>query len=387
MSDNAGHGLADLVGETKIHRHVYTDPAVFQAELKHIWYRTWLLVGHESEIPEPGDFKTTYLGRKPVILCRGEDNQIRVFLNTCRHRGVMVCRERHGNAKTFTCMYHAWSYGLDGTLLALPSEEAFGPDFSKEDFRLFEVPRVASYRGIVFASLNADVPPLEQHLGNCLPYIDLALGANEGAEVIGIHEYEYRGNWKLHGENTIDGYHPAYLHRFFRNAGMWTEGEAKDLGNGHGMLLWNTVQATGKAAKLFGVDASEASLDTSRVMVIYPNAVLVHIQDLINLRMVIPIAHDRTKVFATALGLMGEPAETRTRRAIQLSAAQGPAGLAGADDIEVFEAAQEGFLADGEDLNWLDMSRGAASSAVGKLDDDTAIRGCYREWRRLMASA
>lgn len=379
--------ISSLVTDTKMHRRIYTDPAVWNLELERIWYRTWVLVGHENEIAKPGDFKTAYLGRKPIILCRGEDGRIRAFLNSCRHRGAMLCRESHGNKKVFQCMYHAWAYRLDGALSSLPKPEAYGGQFDKSAFSLYQIPRVASYCGIIFASLDKDVPPLEEHLGEARKYIDLALGDGANSEVIGIHEYEYRGNWKLHQENTVDGYHPRYLHRFLVHAGIWSEGESVDLGHGHGVVVWKTVKARGESAKLTGLDMSDITPETSRAMSIFPNGVLVHIQDLINLRMITPLAPGRTLVSAIALGIRGEDPEVRARRAVQLSSAQGPAGIAGADDIDLFEAAQEGFAADIEEIAWLDMSRGNdRNSMVGDLEDETAVRGCYREWRRLMAA-
>ena len=208
-----------LVTETKLHRRIYTDPTVFRTELERIWYRSWLLVGHESEVARPGDFKTTYMGRKPVILCRDDDGALRVFMNTCRHRGAMLCREKSGNKKVFQCLYHAWAYKLDGRLSSLPGIEGYGGGFRKEDHGLYQVPRLETYRGVVFANLDANARPLVEHLGGATRFLDLALGDAE-TEVIGVHEYEYRGNWKLHLENTIDGYHPRYLHRFVAHAGM-----------------------------------------------------------------------------------------------------------------------------------------------------------------------
>lgn len=374
----------ELTTETGMNSRIYSDPAVFGMELERIWYRTWLLVGHESEIAKPGDFKTTYLGKKPVILCRDEKGQIQVLLNSCRHRGTMVCREKSGNTRVFQCMYHAWAYSTDGTLTGVPGMKSYGKEFRMSDFNLGRLPRVESYRGIVFASFDPDVRPLAEHLGNAKAYIDQAVGA--GSEVIGIHDYEYRGNWKLHLENTIDGYHPRYLHRMFAVAGLWSTGTAHDLGNGHGVLVWANAEAKGRSGSELGLDASETMPDNSRALVIFPNMVLVHIADLINLRMVIPSANDRTRIYTTALGLRGEPADVRMRRATQLSAAQGPAGVAGADDIELFEALQEGIAAAPDEGMWLDMSRGPKDSPVGDLEDETAMRSCYKEWRRLMAT-
>jgi benzoate/toluate 1,2-dioxygenase alpha subunit len=367
-----------LVTDTRIHRDVYTDPLVYREELERIWYRTWLLVGHESEIPQPGDFKTATLGRRPVIVCRDDAGTVRVLLNACRHRGALVCRDRSGNKKLFQCLYHAWSYKLDGSLANLPGREGYGPEFRFEDHGLAALPRVATYRGIIFASFTDDVLPLEEHLGPALRFVDVAFGRNE-TEVIGLHEYEYRGNWKLHMENTIDGYHPRYLHRPL--AGIWHSGHAHALGRGHGVLEWPKSG-----------DDGNPETTTDRVMMVFPNMALIHIGLFMNLRMLVPLGHDRTLVYAMGLGMRGENDTVRRARAAVLAATQGPAGLAGADDIELYAAAQEGYEAAIGEAAWLDMSRGYARNAaegdtLGDLEDETAIRAAYREWRRLMAIA
>src|SRR5262249_10491285 len=162
--------------------------------------------------------------------------------------------------------------------------------------------------------------PLEEHLGDAKKYLNKALGSDgPQTEVIGIHEYEYRGNWKLHLENTVDGYHPRYLHRLIAQSGIWSTGQSVDLGGGHGVVEWQTASTKGSATRHTGLDPSEHTPDTSRAMALFPNAILVHIQDLINLRLVIPIAPDRTLIYAIGLGIKGEDARMKQRRAVQLS--------------------------------------------------------------------
>lgn len=386
MSDDAIRS-ADLVRDAAIHRRIYTDAAVFVEEMQRIFYRRWLVVAHISEIARPGDFKTTHMGRQPVIVCRDEGGRIRVLLNTCRHRGALVCREASGNAQRFNCLYHAWSYRLDGALDGVPGEEAYGPTFRKDQIRLWPVPRVEVYHGLVFAALDENVESLADFLGPARKYIEIALTCGGEAEIVGANPYRYRGNWKLHLDNTIDGYHARYLHRFFsQEAGLFTEGQAIVLGNGHGVLEWETRAPKGETARLLGLDKTETTLPTNRVLVLFPSAVISHVQDLVNLRIAVPLAPEHTEVAALAIGFKGETEAARMRRAIQFSAAQGPAGSAGADDIEAFEASHEGFAATAGDVGWLNIGRGLhrGDDAIGLLDDDTVIRAMYREWRRLM---
>ncbi len=371
-----------LVEEGRVHRSVYTSAAVFQSELDRIWYRDWLLVGHVAELPEPGSYVTRRMGRQPVIVCRDRDGRVRVLLNSCTHRGATVLRPGYGRARAFVCMYHGWTFGLDGRLASVPMRDHYGPEFREEAMGLKEVARVALYRGLIFASFSDDVPPIETHLGEARRFVDMAL--TDDIEVLGTMEYEYRGNWKFHMENTIDGLHGIYLHRLFGNSGLLSSGNSLDLGNGHAGLMWRAEKAKGESGRLMGLDTTDTSPDTSRTIVLFPNTGLVHIQDLINLRIVMPIAADRTRVFTAALGRRSDTPELRARRASQLSAVQGPAGAAGADDIEVFEALQEGCAARAPEIDWLDFSRGARGSS-GDLTDETGVRGCYRRWKAMMA--
>ena len=191
------------------------------------------MVGHESEVRRPGDFKTLHMGTQPIILSRDEDGELHVLLNSCRHRGALVCRSERGNTKSFECLYHAWTYNLDGSLAGLPKEEGYGASFQKKDVRLWRAPRIETFCGLIFACLDENVMPLLEFLGPAAEFIELALKSGDEGEVTGINEYRYQGNWKLHLDNTIDGYHVRYLHRFFSSAaGLFTEGESIALGNG-----------------------------------------------------------------------------------------------------------------------------------------------------------
>src|SRR2546427_6090454 len=121
--------LDALVKEDRVHRRLYTDPAIFEAEMRLIFEQTWVFVGHDSEIAQPGDFKTTYIGRNPVIMSRDRDGQIHVLMNRCMHRGAVVCREERGNTSAFRCSYHGWTYNSRGELVVVTSRGGYAPDF------------------------------------------------------------------------------------------------------------------------------------------------------------------------------------------------------------------------------------------------------------------
>ena len=162
-------------GIFRVNRRAMVDQAVFDAEMRAIFERCWLYVGHESEVREPGDFRTRIVCGRPVLFCRDKPARLRVFLNTCRHRGAVVCREAEGNAKRFTCFYHGWTYDRDGKLYAIPGQDAYPPNFDRSQYGLQPPPRVDSYRGFVFLNFDAAAVPLKDYLEKARDYIDLVL--------------------------------------------------------------------------------------------------------------------------------------------------------------------------------------------------------------------
>jgi p-cumate 2,3-dioxygenase subunit alpha len=193
---------------------IYSDPDIFERERRRIFNRVWLYAGHESEVPQAGDFLTRRVGGRPLIIVRGSDSQIRIFHNSCRHRGATVCRHTRGNTKHFTCFYHNWTYNNQGRLDGVPLEDAYGPAFKMEEMGLYQ-PRLQSYRGWLFVCFSRETEGLEDYLAGALAYLDMILDQDEGGNVVlpGTHEYSMRANWKLLMENTIDIYHLNSTHR------------------------------------------------------------------------------------------------------------------------------------------------------------------------------
>lgn len=199
-----------------IQRDVYFDHEVYRRELEQVFGRSWLVVGHESQVQKPNDFVTQYMGEDPVLLIRDPAGRLRVFLNSCTHRGMKVCREESGNAKAFECPYHGWTFDSAGRLAAVPYErEAYGPDFDRAPRALFEAPRIATCSGFVFACWDADVVPLETWLGELRWYLELMEARQLGRlEVLpGQQRYRVAGNWKVAAENFAgDNYHTTHTH-------------------------------------------------------------------------------------------------------------------------------------------------------------------------------
>src|SRR5437868_4904199 len=160
---SADQQLAMLVQPDRVHRAVYSDAALFELEMERIFGRAWLLLGHDSQAAAPGDYFTTRMGREPVIVTRKENNEIGVLINRCAHRGAMVCAEGRGNTERFVCPYHGWSYDRAGALKAVPISASF-PTERFPELGLKRAPRVAVYRGFIFASLAPQGPGLEEFL-------------------------------------------------------------------------------------------------------------------------------------------------------------------------------------------------------------------------------
>jgi len=196
---------------------IYWDPEIYAREMDVVFGSAWLFVGHESTIPNPGDFVANYMGDDPVIVVRDRSGAIGVYLNRCRHRGNKVCLYDSGSTKSFRCSYHGWTYGLDGSLAAVPMlDKGYGADFPRAELGLAAPPRVASYHGLIFASWSVDGPSLEAYLGDDLRwYLDtFAFDDPDGLEVLpGRHRYMIPANWKLLAENFGgDMYHFASTH-------------------------------------------------------------------------------------------------------------------------------------------------------------------------------
>src|ERR1700758_1363871 len=156
-----------------ISREIFVDADIYRQELEKVFTRVWLLVGHESLVPNPGDFYTSRMGEESVILCRDRRGEIHVFLNSCRHRGMKVCRYDEGNTAVFTCPYHGWSYGTDGRLAGVPYfREAYHQQLDRAQWGLVEVPQLCLYKGTVWATWDPEAPPFLEYLGDFLPYID-----------------------------------------------------------------------------------------------------------------------------------------------------------------------------------------------------------------------
>ncbi len=422
-------------GEFTVHRDIFSDPEVFELEMRHIFEGTWVFVGLASQAPKPHDFFTTWIGRQPVLVTRDAKGQLGAFLNTCRHRGALACHHMHGNAKFHVCSYHGWAYDSGGRNVDIKDQKqgCYPPSFESLDHNLKAVARFGEYRGILFASLNADVPSLEEHLGETRACLDLVIDQGEqGMELVpGSSTYTFKGNWKLQVENCLDPYHLTSTHPSFmqivarRNSGESTHGlkaldfEAYRLPDvvrgsftfkrGHA-LAWSG-NPTPEVRPLFhGVEALRKRVGETRTkwmlamrnLTIYPNVQFAENASL-QLRVIRPLAVDRTEMKIYCLAPVGEASEAREYRLRQYEDFFNATGLATPDDTTAYEDCQTGYAARG--VAWQQgYERGATKVVKGgdafsrelgievetslsghfDIQDETVFRASYREWLRLL---
>jgi salicylate 5-hydroxylase large subunit len=415
---NAASGLAwDGDGTSRIPFGVYTSDELHRVELERFFYRRhWCYVGLEAEIPDPGDFKRTAIGERSVIMVRDRSGAVNVVENVCAHRGMQFCRDRHGTVRGFVCPYHQWRYDLEGNLRGVPlrsgfrnGEEVQGgmpDDFSTADHGLTKL-KVARRGGVVFASFDHDVEPLEEFIGpTILRYFDRLFNGRE-LTLLGYNRQRIPGNWKLMQENIKDPYHPGLLHTWFVTFGLWRADNTSQLRMDDRFRHAAMISTRGNAGKDSEATSQVSSFkkemilhDPSQVDVvpepwwdgpsvvmttIFPSVIFQQQVNSVSTRQIQPNGHGSFDFEWTHFGFADDTDEMTERRLRQANLF-GPAGYVSADDGEVIEASQQAFES---------ASRNSGPSALAELggrdvgDTDhmvteTLIRGMYRYWRDVM---
>ncbi|AWI54593.1 benzoate 1,2-dioxygenase large subunit [Aquabacterium olei] len=373
----------------KLHRSAFTDQELFDLEMKHIFEGNWIYLAHESQIPNPNDYLTTYIGRQPIMITRNKAGELNAIINACSHRGATLARLKKGNKANFTCTFHGWTFNNSGKLLKVKDgtdagyPESFNKDCSHD---LKKVARFESYRGFLFGSLNPDVAPLTEFLGESTKIIDMIVDQSpEGLEVLrGSSTYTFDANWKIQAENGADGYHVTSVHWNYAattnhrkqseagdtikamDAGSWAKngGGFYSFENGH-MLLWTkwanpedrpNFKVRDELVQRCGEARADWMINHSRNLCLYPNVYLMD-QFSSQIRVLRPISVDKTEVTIYCIAPKGEAPEARARRIRQYEDFFNATGMATPDDLEEFRACQQGYA--GIALEWNDMCRGA----------------------------
>lgn len=396
----------------RVHRSTMTSTHILDAEKHHIFDSSWLYMGHESEVPQPGDFVRRSVAGRPLILVRStKTGEALVLHNSCTHRGAVICRQNSGNAKAFQCFYHDWTFNTNGDLVGVPDRKAYGPGFDMSELGLKPVPRLHSYRGFVFISFDPGVEELIGYLAGAREYLDLVIDEADSplSIVQGSNEYSINANWKLLVENSIDGYHAGPTHKTYleylaslgTDMSMGVDGVGKSLGNGHGVIEYRGPwgRPIAKWEKLYGEAAREdiarqrlqlverygesraaRMADHNRNLLIYPNLIINDIMA-VTVRTFTPLRPDLMHVTAWELAPEAERPEVRQRRLDSFLTFLGPGGFATPDDIEALESCQKGFTSGG--VEWNDISRGMARAPLAT--DEEQMRSFWRRWREQMS--
>jgi phenylpropionate dioxygenase-like ring-hydroxylating dioxygenase large terminal subunit len=418
---DSGRGFAALAGTDRVAGQLYTDPEIFEQELEKIFYRTWIWVAHESEIPEAGSFKTATIGRQPVIVNRDRKGNFNVLLNRCRHRGASVCEVPRGKANGFTCPYHSWSYSLEGQLRGIPYPEGYEGVVEKKEMPLERL-RVESYAGMIFASFNRDIEPLEDFLGDAKIWIDrfMKQGAGYSVKAQGEHRFRFDGNWKIQLENTTDGYHFPIVHRSWMASvdaetadmlSFMTDEKAVThaLGNGHSVAIMvpehvdlEEDDGTEDLQERFGHIIEELSRTMPPEQVrrivrsmhgagfnlnLFPNVAM----SMSFFRVLRPIAVNETEIQHIALGLDGGPESVNRERLRIHEHFQGPFGFGTPDDSEAWDRVQRGAYAN-KDMPIL-VNRGLGRERTTEegwktshVTDESGMREAYGQWKKMMSN-
>nr|WP_038165800.1 aromatic ring-hydroxylating dioxygenase subunit alpha [Thiomonas sp. FB-6] len=389
--------LQDMVRPDSVHKSVYTDPDVFQLEMRRIYGRAWIYVGHESQVPRPGDFATTRLGDQDVVLVRGADGRVHVVYNRCPHKGAKIVPDGCGNVgKFFRCPYHAWTFRLDGSHLAAPLKQGLeGTSFcaTSPEFSMTPLARVESYRGFVFASQAASGPELREFLGGAISSLDNFCDRSPQGEVEvagGTFRVLQRSNWKVFYENLHDTMHARVTHQSSVDAAreecealgerpfellimdgngepyeFWEKLELRAYPFGHGYMegIFDPSAATrdpvSKAhfealAAVHGEPRAREILGMNRHnTVLYgsgsPHTVFQQF------RVIRPLAVDRTLVEIQLFRLKGAPDAVFERALTYANLINSPSSNVMPDDVEVYARCQQGNATRGGE--WVSMHR------------------------------
>jgi len=403
-------------GTSRIPFMAYTDPDQHKKELERFFYnKHWNYVGLEAEIPNAGDFKRTVVGERSVIMVRDADGGISVVENVCAHRGMQFCRERHGNRKEFVCPYHQWSYTLKGDLQGVPFRRGvkqdgkvnggMPADFKPAENGLTKL-KVATRGGVVFASFDHDVEPLEDFLGpTILRWFD-RLFDGRALKLYGYNRQRIPGNWKLMQENIKDPYHPGLLHTWFVTFGLWRADNKSQLVMDsrfrHAAMISTRGSSGAPSQELQVTRVSSFKADmkledprfldivgeewwggpTAVMTTIFPSVILQQQVNSVSTRHIQPDGHGAFDFVWTHFGF-ADDSEDMTQRRLRQANLFGPAGFVSADDGEVIELSQQGFEQKPFHRTLAELG-GTDVADADHMVTETLIRGMYRYWREVM---
>jgi anthranilate 1,2-dioxygenase large subunit/terephthalate 1,2-dioxygenase oxygenase component alpha subunit len=394
-------------GLTRVPYWVYRDPETSRREQAHVFEGpTWSYLCLEVDVPDTGDFRTSFLGTMPVVVARAEDGSIAGFENRCVHRGAMICLEDGGSVKDFHCVYHAWRYDLRGNLTSIAFRRGVNgqggmPDtFRMEDHGPRKL-RIATFCGLVFGTLSPDTPDIETYIG---PEIAARVRRvlHKKVEVIGRFTQDLPNNWKLYMENVRDTYHASLLHLFF------TTFRITRLSQGGGVLVSPNGVAHASATRgappqhdtsYAGIRSDDLGFQLAdptfmngrnefgddiqlQILTVFPGFVLQQINNCLAVRQVLPRGIERMDLHWIYLGFADDPPDLRAMRLKQANLV-GPAGYVSMEDGAVGGFVQRGIASADDELSVVEMG-GASADSQDTRATEASVRGFWKAYRGFM---
>jgi anthranilate 1,2-dioxygenase large subunit len=327
-----------------IPKEIFHREDIYRWELEKIFYgEEWHPIAHRAEVPTPGDYKTAVVGEASVLVVHGTDGMLRVFLNSCPHRGTELKARGRGRSERIQCPYHRWTFNICGDLLGVPGIDDFPPDFRKQDFGLRRL-RMAEAFGLIFVTFSERTPELDEYLGDSKAYIGQALGGDGRLTLLGYQKVIYDCNWKIYNDN--DGYHGPLLHTAFKLLQL-QGGDGKQFMTEYAHKVnaneLPPVKNTG-FVKDFSVIESRDPVrgPTATIIALFPLGQMVKHVDVMNVRHAHPLSVSQTEVHYSYFAHQDDDPELFRHRVRQASNLLGPSGFVSIEDGAVFNRIQNG---------------------------------------------
>ena len=394
---------------TRVPYWVYDDQDVYRQEQEGIYQGpVWNYLGLEAELPEQGDYKTTFVGDMPVIVARGEDGTISAFENRCAHRGSLLALKNRGKAQNFTCVYHAWSHDLQGNLKSVAFRRGInGEGGMPADFDLKQHGprklRTETFCGLVFGTLSAETPDIETYLGEAVT-ARLRRVLHKPIRIYGQYTQALPNNWKLYFENVKDTYHSSLLHTFFATfkVSRLSQGGGVIVSDSGGHHVSYSLSHKGGKDEEFAKEGlrsnqEDFSLNDAsvldivdefgdgchvQILSVFPGFVLQAIHNSLAVRQILPKNTRQTDLVWTLIGFTDDDERMQTLR-MKHANLVGPAGYVSMEDGAVGGFVQRG-TAGASCQSSVVMMGGSSTSTSSSRASENSIRGFWKFYRNLV---
>ncbi len=397
-------------GPARVPYRVFSDPAIYQMEQEKIFRGpVWNYLCLEVEVRNPGDIRTTWIGDTPIVVTRDEHGELHAMVNRCAHKGALVCLKDRDHKPALTCVYHAWSYRLDGTLRGIAFQKGvrgkggMPEDFDPAQHRLQPL-RVATMAGIVFGTFPDDTPPLEDYLGERITAF-LKRNMDHPLKILGTHSQMIHNNWKLYAENVRDSYHATLLHTFY------TTFKVNRLDMDGGIILsdrkWHHISYSKRATLDAAAEYKEAQVHSAQygseldgpqlldawdgfddqithsIQTIFPTLVSQLTLNSLAVRFFVPRGVDKTELYWIFLGYETDTPEQEKMRVMQANLT-GAAGLVALEDGCINAFVQRGTRGSDDKASFIEMGGKLAESNESSRATEAAVRGFWHGYRSIM---